>query len=60
MRTLVTIVSLLLVVLGTGASHAHAFLDHASPLVGSTVPTAPQEVATVSASSYLRRRTSFA
>ena len=44
MRTLVTIVSLLLVVLGTGASHAHAFLDHASPLVGSTVGTAPHEV----------------
>jgi copper resistance protein C len=44
MRTLVTIVSLLLVVLGTGASHAHAFLDHSSPLVGSTVGTAPHEV----------------
>jgi methionine-rich copper-binding protein CopC len=26
------------------ASQAHAFLDHASPLVGSTVGTAPHEV----------------
>ena len=25
-------------------AHAHAFLDHASPLVGSTVTTAPSEV----------------
>ena len=24
--------------------HAHAFLDHASPAVGSTVPTAPETV----------------
>jgi hypothetical protein len=27
-----------------GAAFAHAFLDHASPLVGSTVPSAPREV----------------
>ena len=27
------------------AAQAHAFLDHASPLVGSTVATAPHEVA---------------
>ena len=27
------------------AAPAHAFLDHASPLVGSTVASAPQEVA---------------
>jgi methionine-rich copper-binding protein CopC len=36
---------LLLVALGAGAARAHAFLDHASPLVGSTVATAPHEVA---------------
>jgi methionine-rich copper-binding protein CopC len=45
MRTHVSIVSLLLVALGSVAVHAHAFLDHASPLVGSTVSTAPREVA---------------
>jgi copper resistance protein C len=42
MRTYIC--SLLLVVLGSVTALAHAFLDHASPLVGSTVPTAPQEV----------------
>jgi copper resistance protein C len=31
------------VMLGTGAE-AHAFLDHAEPRVGSTVPTAPREL----------------
>jgi methionine-rich copper-binding protein CopC len=44
MRTNITIVSLLLVALGNGAAQAHAFLDHASPLVGSTVRAAPREV----------------
>ena len=44
MRTLFIIVSLLLAALDCGAALAHAFLDHASPLVGSTVPTAPHEV----------------
>ena len=29
-------------VLGGAAAHAHAFLDHASPRVGSTVHAAPQ------------------
>ena len=29
---------------GGATAHAHAFLDHASPLVGSTVKTAPNEV----------------
>jgi len=29
---------------GMGAARAHAFLDHASPLVGSTVASAPREV----------------
>jgi len=37
--------SLLLTTLWAAAAHAHAFLDHASPLVGSTVPSAPHEVA---------------
>jgi methionine-rich copper-binding protein CopC len=45
MRTLLIIVSLLFVALGAGAARAHAFLDHAAPLVGSTVAAAPHEVA---------------
>jgi methionine-rich copper-binding protein CopC len=45
MRTLVIVVSLLLAPLATSAARAHAFLDHASPLVGTTVRTAPHEVA---------------
>ena len=36
--------SLLFAVFGNAAAHAHAFLDHASPLVGSTVGSAPREV----------------
>ena len=44
MRTLSIILSLLLTALGTAGAQAHAFLDHASPLVGSTVPTAPHEL----------------
>jgi methionine-rich copper-binding protein CopC len=44
MRTLVIVISLLLVPLATTAARAHAFLDHASPLVGSTVAAAPHEV----------------
>jgi len=44
MRTHIAILSLLLMALGTGTAQAHAFLDHASPLVGSTVQTAPPEV----------------
>ena len=36
--------SLLFAALGSLAAHAHAFLDHASPLVGSTVGSAPREV----------------
>jgi hypothetical protein len=39
-----TVISLLLVALESGAAHAHAFLDHAGPLVGSTVRSAPHEV----------------
>src|ERR1700756_4168203 len=30
--------------IASGAAEAHAFLDHAQPLVGSTVPTAPREL----------------
>jgi copper resistance protein C len=45
MRTPFKIVALLLMTLaGVPAARAHAFLDHASPLVGSTVPSAPHEV----------------
>jgi copper resistance protein C len=35
--------ALLAIMLGT-AAEAHAFLDHAEPRVGSTVPTAPREL----------------
>jgi copper resistance protein C len=45
MRTQLVVVSLLLAASGGGAARAHAFLDHASPLVGSTVPSPPHEVA---------------
>ena len=44
MRKLLTLVSLLFIALAPVAARAHAFLDHASPLVGSTVPAAPHEV----------------
>ncbi len=44
MRTLITVVSLLAMALVAPAARAHAFLDHASPLVGSTVPTTPHEL----------------
>jgi hypothetical protein len=44
MRLRVLILSLL-IAFGSAAAHAHAFLDHASPLVGSTVASAPREVA---------------
>jgi len=45
MRTRTLVLSLLFAAVATAAAHAHAFLDHASPLVGSTVATAPHEVA---------------
>ena len=45
MRALIAVVSLLLLACGTVAARAHAFLDHASPLVGSTVHAPPHEVA---------------
>jgi methionine-rich copper-binding protein CopC len=41
MRIVFAVVSLLLIASPAGA---HAMLDHASPLVGSTVPSAPHEV----------------
>jgi methionine-rich copper-binding protein CopC len=40
---LIAVVSLFLLA-SASAAEAHAFLDHASPLVGSTVPTAPHQV----------------
>ena len=44
MRKFLTFVSFLLIALAPVAARAHAFLDHSSPLVGSTVATAPHEV----------------
>jgi methionine-rich copper-binding protein CopC len=44
MRKFLTLIALLLIALAPVAAQAHAFLDHASPLVGSTVPAAPHEV----------------
>ena|SRR6202035_2604757 len=44
MRKFFLLISLLLMPLAAGAAQAHAFLDHASPLVGSTVSAAPHEV----------------
>jgi copper resistance protein C len=44
MRTTVAIIFSILAVLANGAARAHAFLDRASPLVGSAVATAPREV----------------
>src|ERR1700719_4423412 len=45
MRKLLILLPLLLIPLASTAAQAHAFLDHASPLVGSTVDAAPHEVA---------------
>jgi copper resistance protein C len=44
MRLRIFIFGSLLATFGSIAAHAHAFLDHASPLVGSTVASAPHEV----------------
>ena len=44
MRMLTFATSALLAVMASTAAKAHAFLDHAEPRVGSTVPTAPREV----------------
>ena len=40
-NVLIVVVALLL---GSAAAHAHAYLDHANPRVGSTVRTAPRVV----------------
>jgi copper resistance protein C len=45
MRTRIAVLSLLFAAVAATAARAHAFLDHASPLVGSTVATEPREVA---------------
>lgn len=42
MRRIFMIAFLPLLLLATATAHAHALLDHASPLVGSTVRTAPR------------------
>jgi copper resistance protein C len=44
MRRTALIAILPLLLLGIREAAAHAFLDHASPLVGSTVASAPSEV----------------
>jgi copper resistance protein C len=44
MRAFLTVLALLLIPFGAPTARAHAFLDHASPLVGSTVASAPHEV----------------
>src|SRR5438445_12925477 len=44
MRPIALIAILPSLLFGTVAANAHAFLDHANPLVGSTVAAAPREV----------------
>ncbi len=44
MRTMTFATSALLAIMLGTAAEAHAFLDHAEPRVGSTVPTAPREL----------------
>lgn len=44
MRKLTFAIPVLLPMIASTAAEAHAFLDHAEPLVGSTVPTAPREL----------------
>jgi copper resistance protein C len=44
MRCKLLFLALLLVLMGSAAAQAHAYLDHVSPRVGSTVRTAPREV----------------
>ncbi len=41
----IALAALLLMPLAAPAARAHAHLDHANPMVGATVPTAPAEVA---------------
>ena len=44
MRTTLATACALCLGLAASAAQAHAFLDHATPLVGSTVATAPHEI----------------
>src|SRR5579872_3447816 len=44
MRILTFAATTFLAVAAVTAAHAHAFLDHAEPRVGSTVPAAPKDV----------------
>jgi len=44
MRKLTIVASFLVAALATTGARAHAFLDHATPLVGSTVQAAPHEL----------------
>lgn len=44
MRTLTALLLLVTALLAPAAVRAHAFLDHADPAVGSTVPAAPSVV----------------
>jgi copper resistance protein C len=44
MRIRTLTLTALMALAATSAVDAHAFLDHAEPRVGSTVPTAPKEV----------------
>ena len=44
MRILTFATSALLAIMSGTTAEAHAFLDHAEPRVGSTVPTAPREL----------------
>ncbi len=43
-RIAITLIALSSFFLAAGGAQAHAFLDHANPLVGSTVAAAPREV----------------
>jgi len=44
MRIAALVLSALLTAVAARSAEAHAFLDHADPRVGSTVPTAPRDV----------------
>jgi methionine-rich copper-binding protein CopC len=44
MRNIIIATTLALLPFGATDARAHAFLDHAEPRVGSTVPTAPREL----------------
>jgi copper resistance protein C len=44
MRMIIAVASALLILVAAEAAWAHAFLDHAEPRVGSSVPTAPRQL----------------